>query len=232
MRRHANFWLLALVLAMVLALASSCGGSSTPEQGSGEQSGNEESTADDMQGMDHSNMEMSSGGMDSGAMGASELVMENGKYSDERFIDAMVPHHQGAIDMAQVALQNAQHPEIQQLAQNIIADQQAEIDELKSIKQQEYGTSEVPMEMSSDEMKMMGTMQDPSELANEDPFDKAFIDAMIPHHESAIEMAQVAQENTDDPEIRKLAQGIVDAQQAEIQEMTDWRAEWYPEGER
>jgi uncharacterized protein (DUF305 family) len=229
-RRHANFWLLVLVLAMVLALASSCagGGSGTAEQGSGEQSGNEES--DDIQGMDHGNMEkMSPSGMDSSGMGASQMVMENGKYSDERFIDAMVPHHQGAIDMAEVALQNAQHPEINQLAQNIIADQQTEIDELKSIKQQEYGTSEVPMEMSSEEMKMMGTMQDPSELANEYPFDKAFIDAMIPHHESAIEMAQVAQENTSVPEIRELAQGIVSAQQAEIKQMTEWRQEWYPE---
>jgi uncharacterized protein (DUF305 family) len=224
-RRHANFWLLALVLIMVLALASSCaaGGSGTAEQGSGGQSGNEES--DDMQGMDHGNMDMSSGGMDT-----SELVMENGKYSDERFIDAMIPHHESAIEMAQVALESAQHPEITQLAQNIIADQQAEIDQLKTIKQREYGTSEVPTAMSSDEMKMMGSIQDPSELANEDPFDKAFIDAMSPHHESAIEMAQVAQDNTTNPEIRELAQGIVAAQQAEIQEMTDWREEWYPEG--
>ncbi len=178
-----------------------------------------------MQAMDHGNMEMSSGSMD-----ASQLVMENGTYSDERFIDAMVPHHQGAIDMAQVALDNAQHPEIKQLAQNIITDQQKEIDELKAIKQQQYGTSEVPMEMSSEEMQMMGTMQDPSQLANADPFDAAFIDAMIPHHESAIEMAQVAQENTSNPQIRELAQGIVAAQQAEIQQMKDWRQEWYPGG--
>ena len=226
MRRQASFWLLAPVLAMVLALASSCAGSSgTAEQGSKEQSGSEADHGN-MQSRDHSNMYMTT----SGGMDASELVMENGTYSDERFIDAMVPHHQGAIDMAQVALDNAQHPELRQLAQNIIADQQTEIDQLKFIKQREYGTSEVPMEMSSQEMQMMGTMQDPSELANANPFDAAFIDAMIPHHESAIEMAQVAQENTSDPEIRDLAQGIVDAQQGEIQQMKDWRQEWYPSG--
>jgi Domain of unknown function (DUF305) len=40
------------------------------------------------------------------------MLMENGEYSDERFIDAMVPHHQGAIEMAQVALEDAEHPEI------------------------------------------------------------------------------------------------------------------------
>ena len=230
-RLTTSFGLLVFLFAVNLALTS-CGGASasSEEQESAEQ-GSEESSDAGQQSMDHESMGHGDMGMGSeGMMSASEMLMENGKYSDERFIDAMVPHHQGAVDMAEVALENAEHPELLQLAQNIIADQQAEIDELKAIKQREYGTSEVPTEMSSDEMKMMGTMQDPSELANADPFDKAFIDAMIPHHESAIEMAQVAQENTGDPEIRKLAQGIVDAQQAEIQQMIDWREEWYPEG--
>jgi uncharacterized protein (DUF305 family) len=224
-RSYANLWLLALVLAAVLVLASSCAGSSTGGQGSAEQGVNEESTSA-MQSMEHTDMEMGSGQM----MDASQMVMENGKYSDERFIDAMVPHHQGAIDMAQVALQNAEHPEIRTLANNIISAQEAEIEQLKAIKQREYGTAEVPTQMSSEEMRMMGMMMSPQELANEQPFDKAFIDAMIPHHQAAIDMAQVAQANTNDPEIRELAQGIVTAQQAEIQQMTDWRKEWYPEG--
>jgi uncharacterized protein (DUF305 family) len=163
-------------------------------------------------------------------MDASEMLIENGDYSDERFIDAMVPHHQGAIDMANVALENAEHPEIQQLAQNVISAQEGEIDELKAIKQRLYGTSEVPMEANPEEMKTMGMMADPKELANEQPFDKAFIDAMIPHHQSAIDMAQVAYEQTSDPEIKDLALGIVNAQQQEIEQMTDWRKEWYPGG--
>ncbi len=76
----------------------------------------------------------------------------------------------------------------------------------------------------------MDMMADPKELANEQPFDKAFIDAMIPHHQSAIDMAQVAYEQTSDPEIKDLALGIVNAQQQEIEQMTDWRQEWYPGG--
>jgi uncharacterized protein (DUF305 family) len=56
--------------------------------------------------------------------------MENGKYSDKAFIDAMVPHHQGAIEMARVALKNAEHAEIKELTRNIISSQQAEIEEL------------------------------------------------------------------------------------------------------
>jgi uncharacterized protein (DUF305 family) len=158
------------------------------------------------------------------------MVMENGRYSDERFIDAMVPHHQGAIAMAEVALKNAEHEEIIDLSRNIISSQQAEIEELKSIKQEEFGTSNVPMDMSQEQMRGMGIMMDPQQLANRDPFDKAFIDAMIPHHQSAIEMAQVAREKSEIPEIEELAMDIISAQQKEIEQMTRWRQQWYPEG--
>jgi uncharacterized protein (DUF305 family) len=161
---------------------------------------------------------------------ARQMVMENGKYSDRRFIDAMVPHHQGAIAMAEVALKNAKHEEIIKLSRNIIASQQAEITELKSIKQKEFGTSQVPMEMSQEQMRGMGMMMDPQQLANQKPFDKAFIDAMIPHHQSAIEMAQVAHEKSKIPAIKELAENIMSAQKREIERMKQWRKEWYPEG--
>jgi uncharacterized protein (DUF305 family) len=169
------------------------------------------------------------GHMDHGGM-ASGMLMENGKYSDERFIDAMVPHHRGAIDMAEVALENAEHQEIIELSRNIISSQQAEIEELKFIKQEEFGTSDVPMEMSQQQMRGMGVMVDPQQLANREPFDRAFIDAMIPHHQSAIEMAVVAHEKSTIPEIRELAENIVSAQQKEIEQMEQWREDWYPEG--
>jgi uncharacterized protein (DUF305 family) len=224
-RYTTSLGLLALLFAVALALASCAGAtSSSAQQGSSEQDGGEES-AGDMQGMDHSNMDMGSEGM----MAASEMLMENGEYSDERFIDAMVPHHQGAISMAQVALENAEHPELLQLAENIISSQQAEIDELRSIKEQEFGTSEVPMQMSPEEMEMMG-MEDPAELANQRPFDEAFINAMIPHHESAIEMAQVALAESDNPAIRDLAGRIVEDQTREIEQMRGWLEEWYSGG--
>ncbi len=227
MKRCASFGLLALLLAVSLALASCAGaGTSSAEQGSNEQDGGEESGGD-MPGMDHSNMDMGS----EGTMDASEMLMENGEYSDERFIDTMVPHHQGAVEMAEVALENAKHPELRQLAENIINDQSAEIERLRGIKEREFGSSEVPMEMSSEEMEMMGMMEDHGMLANEESFDKAFIDAMIPHHEAAIKMANVVIENTGNDEIRELAQGIVDLQQSEIGQMTVWRREWCPEGE-
>jgi uncharacterized protein (DUF305 family) len=214
-------WLLALLLAVAFLLAA-CGGAGSGQQGN-ESGGGGHGQMNNGQ-MDHGSMGMGSGGM------ARQMVMENGKYSDKAFIDAMVPHHQGAIAMAEVALKNAEHQEIIQLSRNIISSQQAEIEELKSIKQEEFGTSNVPMEMSPKQMRGMGMMMDPKRLSKREPFDEAFIDTMIPHHRSAIQMAQVASKQSKIPEIKELAGNIVSAQKREIEQMKQWRKVWYPEG--
>ena len=215
-------WPLALLLAATFTL-SACGGAGGGQQGSGSGGHGEHGMAENGR-MDHDQMGMGSGGM------AKQMVMQNGEYSDRRFIDAMVPHHQGAIAMAQVALKNAAHEEIKKLSRNIASTQQAEIEELKSIKVEEFGTSEVPMEMNSKQMRGMGMMMDPQALADENPFDEAFIDAMIPHHRSAIEMAKVANQESENPRIKELAGSIVTAQQGEIEQMRSWREQWYQEG--
>jgi uncharacterized protein (DUF305 family) len=75
----------------------------------------------------------------------------------------------------------------------------------------------------------MGMMEDPQDLANQEPSDRAFIDAMIPHHQSAIEMGKVASEESKIPEIKELAKNIVSDQQREIEQMKQWRQDWYPE---
>ena len=224
-------WLPTLLLTVAFLLAG-CGSAGSGQQGSESAGHGGHGTAEKTGGMgkmDHSNMDHGSMGMGSGGM-ARQMVMENGKYSDKAFIDAMVPHHQGAIEMARVALKNAEHEEIQELSRNIVSTQQSEIEELKSIKKEEFGTSSVPMEMSMEQMKGMGMMMNPQRLAKRQPFDKAFIDAMIPHHQSAIYMAQVAHEKSKIPAIKDLTENIISAQQAEIEDMTHWRQQWYPEG--
>ncbi len=85
------------------------------------------------------------------------------------------------------------------------------------------------MEMSPQQMQSMGMMMNPQQLAHSKPFDRAFIDAMIPHHQSAIEMAQVASNKSKNPKIKELAENIVSAQKREIEQMKQWRREWYPE---
>ena len=84
--------------------------------------------------------------------------------------------------------------------------------------------------MSMGQMKSMGMMMDSQSLANENPFDKAFIDNMIPHHKAAIEMAEVARKESKTPRIKELATNIVDAQKQEISQMKQRRKRWYQKG--
>jgi uncharacterized protein (DUF305 family) len=233
--RYSKFALSALLLALTLALAS-CGGGGG--QGADQGAGSEDTGADERTAQPAETTEEATGtdgmgdmeGMDHGSSGAGGMLMENGDYSDERFIDAMVPHHKGAVDMARVALREAEHPEIEQLAEDIVSTQRAEIEELKSIKKEEFGNAGVPMNMRQEDMRMMGMTMSPQELAKQDPFDKAFIDNMIPHHQSAIDMASIAQEESENPRIKELAEDIVSAQEREISQMQRWRQDWYPEG--
>jgi uncharacterized protein (DUF305 family) len=221
----------AAFLALAILLAS-CGTDGGDAQGA-DQGENPAHGDHRAQGMNHAEKHKPGDmkGMDHGSRGmASGMQTKNGNYPDERFIDAMVSHHQGAVKMARVAVEHAEHPEIKRLAERIVSDQRAEIDELENIKKEEYGTSKVPSQMSLGQMKGMGMMMDPQSLADEKPFDKAFIDNMIPHHQSAIEMAVVARAETDNPKLENLATGIVGAQKHEISQMKHWREQWYRSG--
>lgn len=232
MERHRSFSLLVLLIAAALLLAS-CGGSGSAEQEAGSAGGGEESSEEtsgmrgmggETSGMDHGSMEMGSG-----ETASSESLIVDGEYSDERFIDKMAAHHQMAIDMARVAQENAELEEIRRIADDVITAQQAEIDEFASIKEERFGSSELPAMMSPEEPSMQAMLM-PDQLAEQEPFDRAFIDSMVPHHASAIEMASTALIESDDPEMRRLARNIVDAQSREIGEMIELRQQYYPEG--
>ncbi len=156
---------------------------------------------------------------------------------DIQFIDMMVPHHQGAIEMAKIAEQRAEHPELTQMADAIVSAQEGEISQMKAWRLEWFGSDQTP---PLERMPMVpgmgghgshGTMNmaaDVDALRNApEPFDKAFIDAMIPHHQSAVKMAQHALKQAKRPEIKQLAQEIISSQEQEITQMKQWQTAWY-----
>ncbi len=149
-------------------------------------------------------------GMDHGSMTAP---------FDALFIDSMTMHHQGAIDMAKDAQQKAQRPEIKQLAADIIKAQEAEIKQMQEWRKAWYPDLK-------DTGGMMMEMGDMMVKDGSEPYDIRFINAMIPHHQSAIAMSKEALQKAEKPEIKKLAQDIISAQMSEIEQMQKWKTEW------
>lgn len=166
------------------------------------------------------------------------MTMELGPQDAEfdlRFLDGMVLHHQGAMAMAKALQDQSQRPEMQQLATDIITAQAAEIEQMQQWRQAWYpNASPEPvmydaqmghaMAMTPDMQKAM--MMSPDLGQADDEFDLRFINAMIPHHEGALTMAQQAL-NSDRPELREVAETILTTQQAEISQMQQWRQSWY-----
>jgi uncharacterized protein (DUF305 family) len=58
-------------------------------------------------------------------------------------------------------------------------------------------------------------------------YEKRFIDMMIPHHEGAVMMAQHALEHSNREELREMARKMIESQQQEIEQLKQYRAEWY-----
>lgn len=59
-----------------------------------------------------------------------------------------------------------------------------------------------------------------------DAFDKAFIELMIPHHQGAVDMAELALEHARHQELKDLAETIIAAQNTEIAQMHSWYSSW------
>ena len=182
--------------------------------------------ADTANNTDHSMMNHSMA-MDLGAADANY---------DLRFIDGMMMHHKGAVAMAKEALEKSQRPEIKQLANNIIEAQNKEIAQMKQWRTAWYpkasqqpvaygGANKSVMPMSAKQHESMMMSQDLG--AADDKFDLRFLNAMIPHHECAIVMANDAISKSIRPEIKQLNQDILTSQQAEITQMKQWRKAWY-----
>lgn len=168
-------------------------------------------------------------GMSSGMM-KSDPNAASAPY-DLQFLDTMSHHHQGAVDMAKIAVQKASHPELKAFAQKIIIDQNKEIAQMKEWRDKWYAgkPAAMNMEMSgmNDSMKMMmGDGMKNFEAATGNDFDLMFLDMMTPHHMGAIVMSKEALTRAEHLEIKQMSNNIIKAQEAEIKQMADWKAKW------
>lgn len=161
--------------------------------------------------------------------------------TDRAFVQQMIPHHMMAVQMAQSASTQAQHPQVRTLAANITTTQNREIAEMKPLASKLSVTpDQMPMNgnmtggnMMGDahalgiSMDQMGMSMNMSALNGAKPFDRAFIDMMIPHHQGAIRMARAELTKGSDSQLQAIAKGIIADQTKEIGEMNTWRTQWF-----
>lgn len=145
---------------------------------------------------------------------------------DLQFIDMMSKHHRGAIDMAKMAQGKIERSGLKELVKRIPIDQQKEIDQMKSWRDQWHPGAAIAENMNMPGMTA-GMNMDMSHMQSmnaEHDFDAMFIDMMVPHHERAVAMSRDAIGKAEHQEIKTLAQQIIDAQPKEIDQMKKWRA--------
>ena len=140
-----------------------------------------------------------------------------GNPTDRAFAAEMVPHHRSAVEMAAIAEREATSRFVRSLAAEIIRTQNAEIDQLRRA-DKALAAADVKKGELETAHRMTG-MDDAAMLRGAKPFDREFIEMMVPHHEDAITMARVELDRGANPELKRLAQDIIDAQQREIRRM-------------
>ena len=145
--------------------------------------------------------------------------------ADVAFAKGMLPHHEGAVDMAEIQLKYGKDETMRKLATDIIAAQEAEIEQMENWLDANPDTEEqtYTKEMQQAYDASMKSMHDDmmQGILSKDA-DMAFAKGMLPHHQGAVAMAEVQLKYGKNDEMRKLAQDIIDAQQSEIDLMQSW----------
>ena len=129
------------------------------------------------------------------------------------FAEAMIPHHQQAVDISEFALTNTTNSEVVAIAKKIIGEQAPEIENMTVWLEGD----------SADYSMMMDGMLSRAQIAEleaakDDEFDALYVQYMVQHHEGAIAMAADAL-GIDDPELSEFANEIIVNQSAEIEEL-------------
>jgi uncharacterized protein (DUF305 family) len=159
----------------------------------------------------------------SGASSGAEAPFND---ADATFAQQMVPHHEQAIGMAQLAAGRAADPRVLDLAGRIEAAQQPEIDTLTGwladggLDSTDHGA---PDHARGDGMGGMMSEQDMQALtgASGNAFDRLFLELMIEHHRGAVDMAETESADGQYTDALAMAESIRDGQNAEIAEMQE-----------
>jgi uncharacterized protein (DUF305 family) len=150
--------------------------------------------------------------------------------ADVTFTQNMIPHHQQAIEMAELVDGHTDRPELQELADGIVTSQRQEITQMQGWLRG-WGKPEMPSEGHGGhgDTEMPGTMSEADMRrlmeATGTEFDLAFVE-MMAAHQGAIDMANAELKDGSLPEVTRLAEQIIDAQQDEIDRLKRWKTEW------
>lgn len=161
---------------------------------------------------------------------ASGAVAAAGSEADITFAQLMIPHHEQAVQMADMALQQASSQEVIDLATQIKGAQDPEIAQMRGWLEQ-WGAPEQMdgadgmdhggMDMGGQTTAGMMSDQDLGALmdASGPEFDQMWLAMMIAHHQGALTMATQVLTTTSDAEVKQLAQAVVTGQTDEITTM-------------
>lgn len=161
---------------------------------------------------------------------ASSATTATSNDADVTFAQGMIPHHEQAIAMSDVLLaKDDVDPRVVELAEAITAAQQPEIDRLHAMLEAWGADPGEGMEHGGHGGHGSGMMSeadmDALEAASGADASRLFLEQMIEHHEGAVAMAETEVAEGVAPEAVEMAQQIIDAQRAEIDEMRELLAE-------
>ena len=141
---------------------------------------------------------------------------------DRDFVAMMIPHHQGAIDMAQAELRYGSNQQLLRLAQEIVVEQLQEITAMRNAvggavstpDAARAATGEAPFLHAND--AAMAAMMAGMTARLTGNIDRAFVAMMVPHHQGAIDMAKAELRYGHNARLHRIAREIVVDQMQEI----------------
>jgi uncharacterized protein (DUF305 family) len=149
----------------------------------------------------------------------SDTTSVSGNATDAAFITDMTAHHQGAIAVAEMAHKRAEHPEVRNLADDIISLRKGQISVMKRIGDDMRGMGMHDGGHMGMSRSQMGMNIDLPRLRHAKPFDRAFIDMMVPQRQGATAMARKELADGSQPALRAMAQNMIESQTKDIAQM-------------